>query len=290
MARTKRKNKSGGKPEAPKKAKAPKKVKKCESSTESDDFAPPISGSRPGEQKAMMPGYEDFLARGLDRDHTTKPDEPSAESDDESLRPLSALLNQGYNLDTESVRSSTKINSKVKTILWSLNRPDSGKDVPRIVVIEPKIRAATKAISIVEIVKREVEKQGGVWYQYNAIVEVVTEIPDRRDDMHSPKASVKDEETGHAKVVSDATAEEAKASAVADESTIEVVSQGNEEPEEEAFETMNVCPPAEAGSGAVDDAEKKPKIRVVPALRIFLTRKRIEQLRRKHGEQTNAKS
>lgn len=124
------------------------------------------------------------------------------------------------------------------------------------VLLYAKAKAAAKMVSIAEIVKREIAalEGGGKWFQYNWVEGFVEER--ERDD---PKGK----EKGSGGKGNDK------------EEDVEM-GEGDEESEEEGFEVMKT--PFERA------IEGTKKVRVVPVMSIYLSRVRIESLRRDYGQ------
>lgn len=111
------------------------------------------------------------------------------------------------------------------------------------VVFTAKAEVASKMISIVEIVKRNLGREGGKWFQYIAVDGQVVENKKKKDSEEDGKGKEKDD--------------------------------GEEEGEEDGFEVMKT--PFER------IIEDRPKVRSVPVMAIYLSRVRIDDLRKKHG-------
>ncbi|KAL2071609.1 hypothetical protein VTL71DRAFT_12844 [Oculimacula yallundae] len=175
-----------------------------------------------------------------------------------------------------SVISSSNISKKVSRILEILS-PQShskegggdakdkgkgkvmGKDV---VMLYAKAPVACKLVSIVEIVKREVAKEGGKWFAYCGVGEVV-----------APRAALISPPLGK---------EKKKGSGHFEDSEGGGEGEREESAEEEAFEVMKT--PFERAL----ESEARPKVRAMPVMSLYLSRGRIESLRIVYGEQTNA--
>ncbi|KAI9855200.1 MAG: hypothetical protein M1830_006480, partial [Pleopsidium flavum] len=177
------------------------------------------------------------------------------------LPPELLSLQSKYEITSMSIISSSKIETKVKTLLTRLGKfswaNPNGK--PSIVVLSAKAGVAGKMVSVVEIAKREIEADGAKWWQYSRVYGQMTELkekPSKRIDggktllewekKQAEKADAVAQDTG--KEVEDLTMTEAD---------------GGEEIEEEAFETV-----AQNGNGALvtptEEIEARKKIRAVP--------------------------
>lgn len=110
-------------------------------------------------------------------------------------------------------------------------------------MLHSKAKLASKLITVVEIAKREIAAGGGKWFQYN----VVDTIMEKKEKKVSGER--KDDGEGED-------------------------GEGEEE-EEEGFETMKT--PFERA------IEGKAKLRAVPTMTTYLSRVRIEGLRKAYG-------
>ncbi|KAI0601507.1 hypothetical protein F4775DRAFT_540133 [Biscogniauxia sp. FL1348] len=194
-----------------------------------------------------------------------------------------------YDIQLQSVISSSKIHQRVTTLLRHLSpstSPDDpvpipiaaaadGKPKTRLSILRARAPDAGKLISIAEIAKRELEKSGapggegcrGRWYQYMALGEEKRERP--RDEGRTVI-----EET----VLGGPNARDPNNS---NNSTLaEDGGNGDENEDEDDFEVMKT--PLERA------IEGQPLIRAVPVLNLFLSRVSVEELKRRYGEQTNA--
>ncbi|QSZ32527.1 hypothetical protein DSL72_002105 [Monilinia vaccinii-corymbosi] len=150
-----------------------------------------------------------------------------------------------------SILSSSPIQKKVARILSILSTFSFSDPSPHVVLLSAKAPSVCKLISIAEIVKRELAKTGKKWYQYNVVGELANSVPRRIEAEREDGGDVE-------------------------------MRDGEEEEEEEAFETMKT--PFERAL----DAEGRPKMRALATLTLYLSRVRIESLKRIYGEQTNA--
>ncbi|KAI1762161.1 hypothetical protein GGR53DRAFT_433211 [Hypoxylon sp. FL1150] len=167
----------------------------------------------------------------------------------EDVKALQAVESK-YDVQVQSVISSSKIQKKVTSIIRCLAAPSNSDIVSpapktRVVVLRAKASDAGKLISIAEISKRELGKDEDgkrVWYQYISLGEELKEIP--RDDGN---AIIEETRLGDG---------------------------------EDDFETMKT--PFERA------IEGQPRLRGVPIMSLFLCRTSIEELKKRYGEQTNA--
>ncbi|KAJ8057973.1 hypothetical protein OCU04_013146 [Sclerotinia nivalis] len=155
-----------------------------------------------------------------------------------------------------SILSSSQIQKKASRILSILSTFSFSDPTPHVVLLSAKAPVACKLISIAEIVKRELAKSGAKWFQYNVVGELSTTIPRNYTEIGKDENEKEAEEEGDVEM--------------------------KDEGEEEAFEVMKT--PFERAL----EAEERPKIRGLATLSLYLSRVRIESLKKIYGEQTNA--
>ncbi len=222
-------------------------------------------------------------------------------------------LEARYDVQLHGVVSSSKIQKRVSAILRHIGgprpRPDTGGDSfpgdaaastaptaptapttttrPRISVLRARAADAGKLITIAEIAKRELEKQGRGdtadadadaagrprrWFQYIALGEEIRERP-RGDD----RSIVEDTVLGGAR---------ARATITQDKSNKDGEEEGeednddNDDDDDKNVETIKT--PLERA------IEGRPLVRGTPVMSLFLSRVSIDELRKRYGEQTNA--
>jgi hypothetical protein len=186
----------------------------------------------------------------------------------ESSKAQSALSPSGpdlsaYTVSTMNIISSSHIQNKVKAILETLATFSFVPPArPNIVQVSAKSNTASKCITVIEIAKREIAKGGGKWYQYTRLGQTTVE---------RPRKTPKTEHTDGRRLGT---------SADEGEGTEEKMDLDGEETEEPEFETMKT--PLERA------LEGKPRIRAVPTISVYLSRVRVDNLKRAFGEQTNA--
>ncbi|TVY68877.1 hypothetical protein LSUE1_G005532 [Lachnellula suecica] len=153
-----------------------------------------------------------------------------------------------------NIISSSQIEKKVTAALNHLSTyPAVPPAKPSVVMLHSKGKVASKLITVIEVAKREIAAGGGKWFQYNVIEAVLEEKKEE-------KVVGKDSKAGEGEGMDVERDEEV-------------------EEEEEGFETMKT--PFERA------IEGKPKVRAVPTMTTYLSRVRIDGLRKKYGEQTN---
>ena len=163
-------------------------------------------------------------------------------------------LTKRHNLFELAINSSSKIRAKVTTLISHLQQPGSDEKTP-LAVLHCEAPKASKLISIVEIAKRELEKDGIVWWQYSRVDSVIKEM--------KQNGNKKGQHTGKLGVAS--ATEDVAVEAIADDI--------NQEDEEEAFETMKP-------KGVL---ESRPKIRAVPILVVYMALSKVSALEKEFG-------
>lgn len=83
-------------------------------------------------------------------------------------------LNGKYSIATSSVISSSKINKKVTQVLSHLGHVDlfNPSSIPGVMMVHARAHDANKMVTVIEIAKRQMNKAGQPWYQYNRVYEV----------------------------------------------------------------------------------------------------------------------
>lgn len=169
-----------------------------------------------------------------------------------------------YILHTHSITSSSKMHTKVVSVLSQLTNEASAAvdhtDAPKraeratIVALSARSKAATKLVSVVEVVKRELDGRGLGWWQYSGVHGVLDEMGGK-DGSGADSAGLRGKKR---------TRES------------EGESEGEEDGEEEVFEKMRV--PGE---------EERQKVRQIPVITIYMSRTPVPELRRRFGEQAS---
>lgn len=190
--------------------------------------------------------------------------------------PLHEELERTYATTMISIFSAAAIRRKVTRALEVLDTFDASKDTGTaeantaggagdevkkdpLVVLHAKAKVAVKLITIAEIVKREIGEKGGKWFQYNSIGTFMEEVPANLPNVRDRRSAANDNHKPGTNITEEAEAEE--------------------EEEGEAFETMKT--PFERA------IEGTPKVKAVPVITVYLSRVRVESLKKQYGEQTN---
>jgi len=208
---------------------------------------------------------------------------------------LDAATLGGHDVQIQSVISSSKMQKKVSAVLRHLQDPEPPAETAqqqptRIIVLRAKAADAGKLVSIVEIAKREIEKEHstpgddsrGVWYQYITLGEeleqrertkATTGRPLSRDGARRGEgATTVIEET-----VFDKTNHH---SATGD---VDPENEEEEDDDDDDFEIMKT-----RFERAI---EGTPLVRGTPIMSMFLSRKPLgHEMRKRFGETTNAAS
>jgi len=196
------------------------------------------------------------------------------------LPPHLQSLKAKYEFSTMSIISSSKIETKVKTLLTRLGTFSwANKDAkPVVVILSAKAGVANKMISVVEIAKRELEVQGAKWWQYSRVHSQVTELKEKPGKGTDGGKTLLQWETEQA-AKSKAEAQDLK-DVVEDSNMIDA--DGAEEDEEDAFEAVapngndSTIPPTE-------EITARKKIRAVPVMTIYMSRVHVEELKQAYG-------
>lgn len=169
----------------------------------------------------------------------------------QTLSGVAAELDVNYDLTVMNIASVASIEQKVSRILGTLaSFSFAAPAKPNIVLLHAQAKVASKMISIVEIAKREIAAAGGKWYQYNEVKEL----------------TVKQESKN---------GKEDKATLDPDDGMDVDEDNGDGAASAPSFETM-MTPFERAVHG-------KPKIRAVPVMSIYLSRVRVDSLRKLYG-------
>ncbi|KAI9787799.1 MAG: hypothetical protein M1816_007447 [Peltula sp. TS41687] len=228
-----------------------------------------------------------------------KPPPPSKTTQQKNVGDLD--ISQTHNIIRLNIISSSSINHKVSQILSHLSQL-SFADVnakPIMVEIGADAPVASKATSIVEITKSELDKQGAKWYQYTLVEPKIVQIP-RKDERKvgdaggrtlagsGPAAHGNATATGGVGL-QNTTAVDGRDDPMEEdkevEAEVEVEEDDDDDDDDEpAFEEMRMETNS-GGAGIKIDAvkEQKPKIRAIPRLVVYLSRVRSEKWKRLHG-------
>lgn len=176
--------------------------------------------------------------------------EKSPQVDPSTSLPLPKTLSDHFDLKLLNISSASKIHAKVTQVLGVLaSFPVAMGAKNAVVLLRAKPNACVKMISIVEIVKREISStMQGKWYQYNVLD-------------HTPEESYTFPKNAKAET--------------------QIAKEDNDIDDVDKEISENKDAPFERAIFGVS------KVKVHPVMSIYLSRVRIEELRKKYGEQTN---
>ncbi|MCJ1475261.1 hypothetical protein MMC13_003923 [Lambiella insularis] len=208
----------------------------------------------------------------------------------EVLPPSLKHLQTRYAFATMSILSGSKINQKVRSLLAHLEKFSFAdlKAIPGVVILHAKANVASKLVSIVEIAKREIEKQNGKLYQYSRVHGQLEELKQQQKKEQHQEIRTKDGRTLNERQAEQPTGVENQPEALENNTTIAKEDQedGEEEgeekeEEEEAFETM-----AERGreeEAVMQSGEPRKKVRAVPVMTVYLSRVPVPEFKQLYG-------
>lgn len=183
----------------------------------------------------------------------------ASESSLSTATPASELPASTNEVTTMSILSSAHIEQKVTRVLDILSTfPPLPNERPRVVMLHAKAPVAAKMISIAEIAKRELTKEGAKWFQYNKVEQMMVQQTKANPKMAAAPSKTEEAAAAEGKAASDAEDKE-----------------DEEEEEAAAFETMKT--PFER------ENEGKPKMKAVPVMSLYLSRVRVDSLRKRYG-------
>ncbi|KAG9234369.1 hypothetical protein BJ875DRAFT_509806 [Amylocarpus encephaloides] len=238
--------------------------RKRENGAEVDGTSPPLDGddpldTRPSKKRRgnRRKNHEDSRNTG-ERSHP-KPSQPTSTPSD-TTPPVFPSLEKTHDISVLSIISSSKISKRVTTTLSVLAQPPAIPPAkPSVVMLHARADSVSKLISVVEIAKREIGSRGGKWFQYNALHQAVK----------AKKEGVKGGDKGQGEENGEDM----------DEDEDEDEGEKSDGEVEEGFEKMKT-PFERAIEGTV-------KVRTVPIMATYLSRVRVEGLRKRYGEQTS---
>ncbi|MCJ1287037.1 hypothetical protein MMC26_006384 [Xylographa opegraphella] len=229
-------------------------------------------------QKPHLPASE----RVAETANTTTP-EASVGSDVSSdiLPPSLRYLQSQYAFATMAIRAGSKITQKVRALQTHLEKFSfvDLKAKPGVVALHAKADMVSKMISVVEIVKREAEKEGGHLYQYSRLDSLLGELKART--LKGEKG--KDVPTANGKTIREwQAAQEVGVEAPLQPATNDVAMQepGDAE-EEEAFEPMTKKESVHRAK--VPNSEERKKVRAIPTMTIYLSRVPVPEFKQFYG-------
>lgn len=194
----------------------------------------------------------------------------------EQLRPLKDKCN----FVTMSIISSSRIQQKVRSLLNHMAKfsfaDTNGK--PGVVILRAKGDVAAKMISIVEIAKREIEKERGKWWQYSGVHAEVTELKELQmtEDPYTEEALL-DWQKQHKDDV-----DRAKAEAQQAKNDPKIANEPDPTDQEDDFELMDQEAPNEE-TNATGESEPRKKIRSIPVMMTYMSSVPMPELKETYG-------
>ncbi|KAL9631777.1 MAG: hypothetical protein Q9164_005708, partial [Protoblastenia rupestris] len=199
-------------------------------------------------------------------------------------------LSSKYTITTMSILSSAKMSQKISLVLERIGKSTSAalKLKPGAVVLYAKAAVVSKMISIVEIVKKEIEREGGKWWQYSKLEGRIEALKIKKPKQAKSVRSVDNAEEksrGNADgnqsakttlVPRSEGSEAGKVVLVKEFGAGEAFNVDDEEDGEEAFETMAL--PLQAKT-----EEERKKIRNIAVMTIYIARVPIPGLKELYG-------
>ncbi|KAM3072389.1 hypothetical protein ACMFMG_009193 [Clarireedia jacksonii] len=120
-------------------------------------------------------------------------------------------LSSTHQITTMNIISSSHIQKKVTRILDTLSTFSFSDPKPHVVLLQAKAPVACKLITIAEIAKRELARNGAKWFQYNVVGSILVEQPPgslKADTAGALNCANEDENTMDVEVDADADANE----------------------------------------------------------------------------------
>lgn len=183
-----------------------------------------------------------------------------------------------------SIISSSEIRRKVTrmlSLLASFSFAVPGLK-PVVVLVRAKGKVASKAISVVEIAKSELEKDGAKWYQYSTVVGCTVLIPRKEDEVKGGRTIRQWEKQQEEERRGQLGEEDASTTALQDGDEEE--GDDDDDDDDQMFEPMNADEQAEVGGvDMMAGSNGTHKIRSIPRLVIFLTRVPSPRLKELYG-------
>ena len=117
-----------------------------------------------------------------------------------SLTPLESLLSElrpKYEVKTMSVITSTSICKHIDKALAHLSRFSflDASVLPGVIVLYTKSKAASKAVTVAETIRRRISEGGQKWYQYNVLYEIALHAQTARESSIVEETLLSDDET-----------------------------------------------------------------------------------------------
>ncbi|MCJ1279098.1 hypothetical protein MMC21_006922 [Puttea exsequens] len=196
-------------------------------------------------------------------------------------------LQAKYEISTMSIISSSKMEHRVRNLLERASKAPASdvKAKPGVVVLHAYGNVAGKMISIVEIAKKQIEKENGQWWQYSKLHSEKKPFKPKQRRKRAAGEVMADEEHESARSNSPAL-EDVEGSKALRGAQEDVVAPDEVGDQEDAFETMQHPKQRLNGGDSMEGQGKR--IRAVAVMTIFFARVPLPALKELYGEQTNA--
>ena len=220
----------------------------------------------------------------IDKSMKQNANAPAAGLSTQILPPELCHIQAKYDFTALSIISSSKIEQKVRNLLLRLEK-FSFADInakPGVIALHAKASVATKLISIVEITKKAIEKEGGKWWQYSRLHGEITELKEKRGKTKNEGRTLLEWEGNQAAAVGIGLSEASSGNVSA---AIDAEVEPEEEEEEEdgvAFETMK-NKKATADVKSPQQANVRKKVRAIPVIIIYMSRVPIPDFKGLYG-------
>jgi hypothetical protein len=209
-----------------------------------------------------------------------------ARAESQVLAPELQHLQTAYAFASMSILSGSKIQQKTTALLAHMAR-FSFTDVttkPGVVAVHARSSVVAKMIGVVEIAKREVEKDKGKWYQYSRLYgqteDVKEKRPKRKNGTGKTLAEWEKEKDGLGRGVVDPTTGN-------DVDMADASDQGQAPEEDDGDGAFEVMKHKGAKKNARDEGspgqESRKKIRAVPVMTIYMARVPIPEFKNLYG-------
>ena len=184
-------------------------------------------------------------------------------------------LVQKYDFSTLSILSSSKIESRVSSLLGRFSFATPGAK-PGVVILSAKAEVAGKMGSIVEIAKHRIEEERGKWWQYNKLSAELSEMESKQGVRPLGGKTLEESDMGqNASVTSQVTnAKEHTSTAPHVGEGIIVGDEDEDEGMEDVFEQMT-NPNMRASDSTFLGKDDQKKVRKIPRLTIILATVRV---------------
>ncbi|MCJ1404311.1 hypothetical protein MMC11_007536 [Xylographa trunciseda] len=218
--------------------------------------------------------------------NTTTSNSPAGLGNQSDVLPPSLRhLQSRYAFATMSINSSSKITQKVRSLRAHLEKFSFAdlKAKPGVVALHAKANTASKMISIVEIVKREVEKEGGRLYQYSALASSLEALKEKKPRTENDGKS----SAANGKTLAEwQAAQDARVEVSSQPAANDVEMDDDKVEEEESFETMTEK--KANGQLKLQTSGERKIVRAIPMMTIYLSRVPISEFKQLYGEQAVA--